>query len=234
MEIAFVKGSPALMIKREKLLVVGDLHLGRDIRLRQSGLFVANAVQRIARSLLDTCEKEKAKGIVLLGDVKESISYPSKEEYQELAEFFYAMRKVHIIITKGNHDPRMEEILKRLDANAEIVQELLLSKVALMHGHKMPSQEAMNKNYIITAHAHPVAKINGNIEKVCAIMKVGSGAWKKYKSYNKKIKLVIMPAFNELITGSEIETDKKFAPMLRNDIFSISGMEIFDVQGKQV
>lgn len=232
MEITFIEKAPALFVTKEKLLAVGDLHLGRDLALRKSGIHVPNATERLAGSLLSLCKRQKARGLVLLGDVKESIGYPAREEYENLMRFFYMLRNVKITITKGNHDARIEEIAKRLDANVEIVNELLLSKVALMHGHAMPSQDAMKKEYIVTVHSHPAININGNYEKAWVVAKVSKEAGKKYKDYNKKIRLVIMPAFNELITGSDPESISKFSPLFRNGIFDFKNVKVYE-SGKQ-
>lgn len=229
MDLEFIMGQPAIFIRKERLMAVGDLHIGRDLLLRESGVHVPNATERLIQNLVLLSRRKKAKGIVLLGDIKESLSYPSREEHEELSRFFYELRKFEITITKGNHDPRIEDVIGRIDAKVSVVRELLLDEIALMHGHSLPSEEAMRRKYIITAHSHPAVSINGRLEKAFAVARVGTGAGRFYKSYNKRIKLVIMPAFNELITGSDVGGIEKFSPLLRKRIFDFESAEIYDL-----
>ncbi|HUB92794.1 MAG TPA: metallophosphoesterase [Candidatus Saccharimonadales bacterium] len=234
MEVEFIENSPALLVKRENLLVVGDVHVGRDVKLMRSGIHLPYATERIAREILELCRKCRAKGVVLLGDVKDSVGYPTREEYQELGRFFYQLRDIDVTITKGNHDPRIEEVLKRLGADVKVEKELLLGKVALMHGHAMPSDEAMTKSCVVTAHSHPAVRINGKLEKAWAVAGTGDGAGRFYEKYNKRIRLVVMPAFNELITGSDLSTGYKFSPLFRNRIFDLESAKIYDLGKKLI
>ncbi len=233
-EISFIENAPALIVKRERLLAVGDLHVGRELKLARGGIFVPNATKRLSGELLRLQKKHNADGIALLGDVKDSVGYPTKEEYQALSEFFYDLRNVKVTITKGNHDPRIEEIVRRLDADVEVVKELLLEKVALMHGHALPSGESMGKSFIVAAHSHPAVSINGKLEKAWAVMKIGRGARKIYPKFNRSMRLVMMPAFNELITGSDLASGSKFSPLLKNDIFDFRGAKVYDIRGKEI
>jgi putative SbcD/Mre11-related phosphoesterase len=232
MDLEFITDHPAIFIKKERLIAVGDLHIGRDLVLGKSGVHMPNATERLIQSILLLSRERKATGIVLMGDVKESLAYPSREEYEELSRFFYELRKLQITITKGNHDPRIEEIVKRLDASVSVVKELLLEDVALMHGHAMPSGEAMMKKYLVTAHSHPAIMMNGTYEKAWAVAGIGKNARKFYEKYNRRIKLVITPAFNELITGSDLSTGAKFAPLLRNNIFDLKKAKIYSLAKK--
>lgn len=233
METEFVKWAPALFVRREEMLIIGDLHIGRDVALAKSGIHMPDANERLISSILSLAEQTCAKGIVLLGDVKESIGYPPKEEYGELSRLFYELRKIPITITKGNHDARIAEIIKRLGANAIVVKELLLERVALMHGNALPSQEAMAKDWIITGHSHPAMEIGGRLEKVFVVSKVSSSASRMYKRYNKKAEIVVMPAFNELISGSNPASLSDFSPQFKRKIFEIRKAKIYNL-GKEL
>ncbi len=234
MEIEFVKGAPALFVRREKMLVIGDLHVGRDTLLAKSGIHMPDANERLIASILSLAEQTGAKGIAMLGDVKESIGYPPKEEYEELSRLFYELREIPITIAKGNHDARIAEIIKRLSANAIVVKELLLDSVALMHGDAFPSQEAMTKDWIITGHSHPAMEIGGRLEKVFVVSKVSSSASRMYKRYNKKAKIVVMPAFNELISGSAPALLKDFSPQFKRKVFETRKARIYNLDKELV
>ncbi len=234
MEISFVEGAPAMLIEKEKLLVVGDIHIGRDLALERAGVHVPRATERLAQSLLTLYKRAGARGIVLLGDVKDSIGYPTRDELGEISSFFYRLRDVEIRITKGNHDPRLEEIIRRIGSAAQLSGEILLHDAALMHGHAMPSTEAMMKRYIITAHSHPAMDIGGRMEKVWVVAGLGEGVKERYAKYNRRAELVIAPAFNELIAGSDPAEAGKFVPLLRKNIFRAEDARIYDLEGREV
>ena len=91
MLVSFVKNVPALFIRKEKILVVGDLHIGLNLRYRSEGIHFQEATRRMADSLLSAYRKSGARCIVLLGDVKDSIGSPGFAEYRELKTFFDGM-----------------------------------------------------------------------------------------------------------------------------------------------
>ena len=55
---------------------------------------------------------------------------------------------------------------------------------------------------------------------------------KHYKKFNKKIRLVLMPAFNPLV-GSAINHDEKerFGPLLNNNLFKLNRAIVFRLDG---
>ncbi|HII09945.1 TPA: hypothetical protein HA310_02430, partial [Candidatus Micrarchaeota archaeon] len=62
-----------------------------------------------------------------------------------------------------------------------------------------------------------------------------SAARAEYKKFNERIKLVSMPAFNELIHGRAIEKGKGgMNPMLTNNIFSSRKAEVYSLLGQRI
>ena len=232
--ITLTKNLPGAFMEKERVLAVGDLHIGRDLKLMAGGVFAPNATAKMSKELLFLHSRYKADAIALLGDIKESIGYPPKDEYAALSEFFYAMRNVRLLIAKGNHDSRIEEIVKNLASDAEISREILLEEAALMHGHTLPTIEAVKKRYIVTGHSHPAAEIRGRLEKAYAVLKPGIGMPKEYKTYNRNSRLVILPAFNSMLTGSDIASSGNFTPMLKRRIFEISSAKLYGLDCKPI
>lgn len=232
MQISFINGHPALLIQREKLLVVSDLHIGLEFKFGDSGVHFPNASRRMAEELLGVYKESGATGIAILGDVKESIGNVTRDEERALREFFSVLSGIGIRIAKGNHDAYIDRILAKLGFDARIEKEILLDDAALMHGNFMPSEEAMQKDYIIIGHGHTAAYVNGELEKVWFIAKSGKGAAKTYPRHNKRAKLIIAPAFNRMIMGSAMSSDSKnHIPLLRNDVFSSKNIELRTLQG---
>ncbi len=233
MDISFVTGQPALLVKKEKQLVVSDLHIGLESRLDVSGIHLSNAAEALADDLMSAYGKSGAKGIIFLGDFKERIMHMTREERPALQMLINRLSGIEYSFIRGNHDAHLEEILKGMGIDKKLESEILLKDVALMHGNALPSKEAMEKNYIIAGHGHFAANINGAKKKVWFIAGPGSQAEERYPEYNKKIKLVIMPAFNRAITGTDISNGSaEHMPLLRNNIFDFSTATITDLEGK--
>jgi len=231
-EILFLEGYPALLVTRERVLVAGDLHIGIESKFEQEGVHIAGAAERMAASLKHLYKESNAKKIVLLGDIKDSISFPSSYEYRELRKFFSRLADIEIVIAKGNHDAYIDRIIKEIGADASIANEIVFDKVALLHGNAWPSEAAMLKDYIVTAHSHFVVERNGTLEKVWIIAGAAPGAAIKYSSFNKSAKLVVMPAFNDLITGSRISgKTKEYSPLLKHGIFGWESAKIYLLDG---
>lgn len=235
MRFSFINGVPAILIKREKTVVVGDLHLGRELKLIDSGIYLANASKRSGAKLADICKKNNAERLVFLGDIKEGIAYPVREEYQTIKSFFDQIPSIDIKIAKGNHDAHIAEILERIGLSAEVKKEILLGKSAFMHGNSLPSEEAMMKELIVVAHGHISINMNGNSEKAYLLAKIGKGVKKLYKRCNKEAMLLVMPAFNDIVTGTNLNKDlRNFIPLFRNNLFDFNSAEIYTLNRKLV
>lgn len=235
MEISFLKGEPALLIKEGRFIAVGDLHIGKEFKLEESGMHFIKAAKRNAERLLELYNMHNAKGVILLGDVKESIMYPTKEEYKALREFFQVLEGIKIRIAKGNHDAHLDELMERMGLEIRVEREILLGKTALMHGNRMPSEEAMGRDYLIMAHGHTAVKNGGDAEKAWLIAKVGKRARLEYPLHNRKIRLIIVPAFSNLIVGTGLkEGYQKFIPALNNNVFDFNTAKVYGLDGELI
>lgn len=228
--ISFVKGRPAMMVG--STLVVSDLHIGLESKFSGSGIYFPNASGKMADEIIGICRKGRAKEIAILGDVKESIGNVTRDEENALRGFFDALKGMDVRIAKGNHDAYLDRILARMGFDIPVQKEILLGNAALMHGNSMPSSEAMEKRYVIVGHGHMAAYVNGELEKVWLIAGIGKGAGKSYSRYNAAAKLVVMPAFNSMITGSGFGAEsKRHMPLLRNEVFTTERAEIRTLNG---
>ncbi|MDE1855558.1 MAG: metallophosphoesterase [Candidatus Micrarchaeota archaeon] len=232
MLVSFVKDSPALLIKRERALVVGDLHIGMHLKLRERGLYFQKATERMAESLLDAYEKSRARSLVLLGDVKESIGSPRFAEYRELKIFFDAIAGIETRMVKGNHDGGMERVLSNMGLRIPVTTELFIDGVALAHGNAWPSAAAMGKRYIVVGHGHYALMRNGAMEKIWIVSEVTKKASRKYASYSKNLRLIVAPSFNSLITGSALSPKtKNYLPLFKNEFFDFENAKVYDMEG---
>ena len=121
------------------------------------------------------------------------------------------------------------------------VKEFSIGAIGLIHGNALPSEELMQKDLIIAAHDHPAImsapyEEGGNLQKAWVILDVKpKEAVKLYDKPNKKIKLVLMPAFNDLIVGNDIEGGSRVLnPLVRKGIFDRGSAKIYDQKGSLV
>ena len=102
-----------LFFPNEKILAVGDLHLGYETALRSKGLEVPlRQFEEMKEELNKIIKYTKAKygkieKIIFLGDIKHSFSYEWKEKnyFNEVLDFLKKNFKENdIILIHGNHD----------------------------------------------------------------------------------------------------------------------------------
>ena len=204
MEIRFVKNERAL--KFGEFLIISDLHIGYKKSFEERGYKIPNQSKKFLKRIKELKEKTKTKKLIILGDVKHNIPYISENERYDLLRFFKGISELfeEVIITKGNHDGRIESLVRR--ENIKVVSEFVKDDIAFLHGHKYPSEKAMRCKFMVIGHTHPTFEIKEKTGVVhsysCWV--VGEFDKKKLKKKYEKIKcekVIIVPAFNELMHG---------------------------------
>ena len=112
MGIEIIENTPALIVDR-KTLIVSDLHYGRvfirDIKTLNEVLSYET------KKLLNLVMLYKPKTIIINGDLKEALGKPHKvisEHINILLEKLLSHVR-EIIIVRGNHDGKLNEMLKQ-------------------------------------------------------------------------------------------------------------------------
>ncbi len=237
-EVRFLYDRAALLLysRAQRHIVLGDLHLGLEKKLYDKGVRLYGAAEHMAKQIKKLAKDHKTDSVILLGDIKESILYPDTTERQGIDEFFELLGDLKIRIAVGNHDGHLGSIVK-----VPIEDEIILGNVALLHGHMWPSPKAMSKDYIIVAHNHVAISIKdekGAIynQKAWLVASVDPmGAEGRYGKFNKEIKLIVMPAFNDLIVGKPVSMDERHInPLFRNRIFDYNNAVVYTVRGDAI
>jgi uncharacterized protein len=204
-----------LFFPEKGILAIGDLHLGFEYQLQQSGLIVPERqVKEIKEELKKVFEeiKEndfKMKKIVFLGDIKHSFSYQWKEKnyFKEVIEFlkeYIAEKDIHLI--KGNHDTIDYSFSDKLK------DYFIKEDIAFTHGHILFPEVFEDKiKTIVMGHLHPSILLSD---------KQGIKR-EKYKCFLvgkfKKKEIIILPSFLATIEGTTVNT----IPDNYEDYFSI-------------
>ncbi|NYZ73554.1 metallophosphoesterase family protein [Candidatus Micrarchaeota archaeon] len=226
----FLYNAPAILHKGA--IIVGDTHFGMEDKLRRKGIYDEEFSLRLFSRLKGLIVSHKAKKLILLGDVKEDITMLDKRTEDILAKLSMLCE---ITIVRGNHDGGIEHC-----ANAEIAKAegFAYEGLGLIHGHSWPSDDVMACGHVIAGHQHPLITMTDAFGR-----KRSEPVWvmappdaeriaERYKKFNKKIKLVLMPAFNPLV-GSTINHDEKerLGPLLNNNLFKLNHAIVFRLDG---
>ena len=227
-DIFIIEGIPAIIIKSQKILVLGDIHVGLEQKYLNAGIILNGASQIMAAKILSLCNEFHVSKVLFLGDLKESISYPEKNEYDLLVNFINTLN-MEILIAKGNHDGHLEELLQRIGRTDVIIKkEIILGKYSFIHGHSLPTKECLLSDIIFAAHGHFAVYDGDKINKVFVL----SSNLKKRT--NPKF-LLLLPAFNQLIGGTSLNSiTKKRVPFLNHKMFEWSGSCVFSIEGKKI
>ncbi len=238
--VRFVYGEAAVVVDVDgkNRLVIGDIHIGAEQRYVSRGVHLYNVVDTMLEKIRRMMDEHSAGSIIILGDVKDSILYPTTPETKEIKRFFDGLKDYDITVTSGNHDPHLGEVV-----SVKQVDELILGKFAFLHGHRWPSDAAMKCDYLFAGHNHSAVRIvdkNRGVyaEKAWLISKLGRIAAKeRYPGANPGIRLVVLPAFNDLITGmpvNEVKDDEHLSPLFRNKVFDYGKSEVFSLRGERI
>jgi putative SbcD/Mre11-related phosphoesterase len=226
----FIYDAPALLYK--KALILGDTHFGMEQKLRRKGIYDSQFSTRLFEKLEGLVKKHKASRVIFLGDVKEDITMLDDNTRKILGRLGDLC---DIMIVRGNHDGGIEQFL-----NAQIIpaEGFVYEKLGLLHGHSWPADELMQCEYLVMGHQHPLISFKDSMGK-----KHSEPVWivadadaekiaERYKKFNKKIKLILMPAFNPLV-GFPINFSKKeqLGPLLNNKLFKLEHALLFRLDG---
>ncbi len=205
----------ALFIKKEKILILGDLHIGFEYEIFSHGISIPSQTKKILNRILKLIDVTRAKKLVLLGDIKHNIPVFSKQEERELPLFFNSLsEKVETIVVKGNHDGNIEKFVGE-DVKVYQSDGFRYKMYGFLHGHAWMGKDIEKSKILFLAHEHPAIEFRDKyirtIEPVWIVTKPLEKFYERFEKSNIS-EVVFFPAFNHLIGG--IAFNKKgFKPM---------------------
>ena len=77
-----IGSEPALLLRRggERVVVIGDLHIGWEVTLAQQGIHIPSQTDKMLSRLRVIIQNEKPTRLLILGDVKHSVTAAELEE----------------------------------------------------------------------------------------------------------------------------------------------------------
>jgi len=200
--IEFIGKSLLIENDNEKVLVLGDLHLGFEEVLREGGVMLPfNIFKEVISDFDRIFEKVgKVDRVILLGDLKHEFGRISMDERKEIGEMFNYLRRKskEVVLIKGNHDAIIEPIVKDLE-RVELVNYFLMGSMGFLHGDRdFPEIHDKKIKMWIVGHAHPAI----------TLYEEGGSKKEKYKCFLtgkfKGKKIIIVPSFFEVNEGTDV------------------------------
>jgi putative SbcD/Mre11-related phosphoesterase len=158
-----IDSEPALLLRRgkERVLVLGDLHIGWEVTLAQQGIHVPSQTAKMLERLKKIVLDEKPSKVVMLGDVKHSVTGAELEEWRDVPEFFEKLLKLvpSVQVISGNHDGNLEPLTSSQVELMGPTGIALWNRFGLLHGHAWPSPEILGCETLILGHLHPAVTL---------------------------------------------------------------------------
>jgi putative SbcD/Mre11-related phosphoesterase len=202
---------PALKVG--STLVLADLHIGIEHELALNGINIPSQVEKRIDQTLNYVKTANAQHVVLLGDVKHSISTTSPLERHDIPHFLRSIAEyAPVFILPGNHDGGLEYLIPR-DTRFKIkicpTKGCSIDRVGLVHGHSWPAMELLRCSYVVMGHNHPTVRLIDTVGYVSSkpvwirarfVESVFRARYPELSQYCDP-SVIIMPAFNELLGG---------------------------------
>jgi len=200
MEPRFITNEPVLVIGDR--LIIADLHIGIEYEYWKSGVKIPSFLEKAIPRLVKLLKANKAKKLMILGDVKQAVPGISWQELKELPELFRRIGKIaEIEIVPGNHDGQIEkQVLKGVRVYPR--SGVLLGDVYFTHGHTWPDESFVKAKHLVMGHVHPGVEFKSElgyrwVEEVWMRAELDPEKIKeKYKTSGHLPKVIIMPKFN--------------------------------------
>ena len=144
----------AIFWRRQKMLLLADLHLGKVNHFRKSGIPVPpKANDKNLEGIVDLINHLVPERVVCLGDLFHSHYNPEWEVFGELVKHF---NKASFELVLGNHDIMSGQQYKRKEI---AVHETLSIRPFLFTHH--PTKDDQGVLYNIAGHLHPGVRLTG-------------------------------------------------------------------------
>lgn len=149
--------SKALFWRNEKILIVSDLHLGKENHFRKSGIPIPFGLHKNDLNNLDILIDEyKPTSLIFLGDLFHS---EINNQWNEFSAWINDHSELPLHLVKGNHDILPDHLYQFQNLN---VHNDSLTIEPFIFTHK-PIETAVDLQYYnISGHLHPAVTLKGN------------------------------------------------------------------------
>ena len=244
----------------KKFLVISDLHIGSEIELIKKGINIdtSQISKDILKEIKDLKNTYSFSSIIILGDLKSSITHITKNEWDTIP-FFLKQLSIdmdEVFLIPGNHDANINLLVPDSIIVCNTTSGLVIEDTLLIHGHTIPKKTKFNIKKIIMGHVHPIF-INPNSvvhgKRLWIYLKVKKESIFGLQtttctssSSSDIIELIIVPTFNKYFYSlrslsyreykSTISISPLIKQLIKNDgilsglLFTLEGSLIGDIK----
>jgi putative SbcD/Mre11-related phosphoesterase len=202
----------SLYLKKEKTLVISDIHIGLEEAMNRQGVLIPRfQLKRVLEELERVIGQTRPERIVIAGDLKHEFGGISEQEWRDTLKVldFLAKDAREVVLIKGNHDTILGPIAEK--RNIKVLDFLRIGEVYITHGDKIPKRD--NKGFqdskiVIIGHEHPAVSIREKSRaELFKCFLVGK--------YGRK-SLIVMPSMNFVAEGTDILREELLSPFLED------------------
>ena len=219
----------ALFLKKENILIIGDVHLGYESAMAMHGVFMPRfqfkdtitRMEKILSSLPQLLQNKKLEAVVVNGDLKHDFGTITDQEWRDILKFldFLLLHSEQVILVKGNHDIKLAPIARK--RGIVVVENIAINDKFICHGHQVPGSSEFEKSkIIIVGNEHPAVSLRESARSElykCFVV----GKWKDKK-------MIVMPSFNQITIGTDILKEEFISPFMQQDLGSFDVFVVGD------
>ena len=229
--------TPALILKGEETWVcVADLHIGIEARLRLGGFNIPSQTPKMLSKLEELATLGKK--LLIMGDLKHRIPSVGYRENKEIRPFLERLmtRYDSITLISGNHDGGISSILPK-KIRALSGKGTRIEQTGFCHGHIWPSESVMEAERLVMGHTHPSVLLTDTLgartNEKCWVRGTLNKRVVLEKYHSCPRELVIVPAFNPLLTGTPVNrrTGSMIGPLFRNGLVDERSLTTYLLDG---
>lgn len=157
-EVFTLTNQRALFWKKEKALILSDLHIGKTAHFRKNGIALANHVMKSDLERLSVLiayfQPEK---FIVVGDL---LHAGNNSDVEEFCEWRNQYPELKFYLIEGNHDRISKDLEKKLclDFKADTLE---VGDILFIHNFDSP-----NPKFQITGHIHPGFVIHSTVKNI--------------------------------------------------------------------
>lgn len=219
----------ALLLEEDngrRYVAVSDLHIGLESELGAKGITVRSSLMgEMLDELLSLVKLQDANGLILLGDIKNTIGSISRQEWDDVPTFFNELSAgADVYLVPGNHDGNIGHLVPD-SVNVISSKGMVIRDTLFLHGHSMPSDTRSHARRIVMGHLHPVFLKKGSVlngERVWLYLQVRK---ESLFAESGTLDVVVVPSFNRYLYTEERKYNKRSTSPIMSRIVESNAIE---------
>ena len=204
-----LRSDGSLFLPEQRLLIISDLHLGKDASFRAAGIPVPTGINaRLLIQISEAVEATQCDHLIFLGDLIHNRHSLTDSLMSQFADWRTNHRELKTTLVRGNHDRHVSEFPQSWQL--ETCRLHTLKGINLVHD---PASGASLRNqFFICGHLHPVVTVGSKADRI------------RLRCFAQYQNHLVMPAFGPFKGGLNLSARNMSA------CFAISDNQIWCVK----